>query len=111
MLLELVACREVWSASVTGPTKEPGMVPSARPRAASRIVAILLLLAAVALLAAAVAYLTVPAYGLPRFLPHDPSSIRTSPWRGGGALAVAAVCLLGAWLAVSPRPAGRAPGR
>lgn len=86
------------------------MVPSARPRA-PRILAILLLLAVLALLAAGVAYLTVPAYGLPRFLPHEPSSIHTSPGRGGGALAVAALCLLGAWLAVSVRPAGQAPGR
>jgi hypothetical protein len=74
------------------------MTPSPRPGAAFRIYATALILIGLALLAFGVAYLTVPAYGLPRFLPHGPSSTHTSTKHGGAALAAAALCFVGAWL-------------
>jgi hypothetical protein len=74
--------------------------------AASRMVTIALIVIVIGLvlLAIGIAYLTVPAYGLPSFLPHEESSIDPSVKQGRAAIIAAVLCFLGAWRV---RTAGR----
>lgn len=76
----------------------------ARLGATSRMVTIALIVIGFVLLAIGIAYLTVPAYGLPSFLPHEESSIDPSVKQGRAAVIAAVLCFLGAWRV---RTAGR----
>jgi hypothetical protein len=84
------------------------MAPTPHPHEPARTVATVLLLAGLLLLVVGIVYLTIPAYGLPWFLPHQPSAISHSVRRGSLAVILAVLCVLGAWLV--SRRAGR-PGR
>jgi hypothetical protein len=77
------------------------MAPTPHAHEPAHTVATVLLLAGLLLLVAGIAYLTTPAYGLPWFLPHQPSAISHSVRRGS----LAVLCVLGAWLV--SRRAGR----
>jgi hypothetical protein len=68
------------------------------------MVTIALIVFGLMLLAIGIAYLTVPAYGLPSFLPHEDSSIDPSVKQGSAAVIAAVLCFLAAWLV---RTAGR----
>jgi amino acid permease len=74
------------------------MALTARPSAASRAIVIALLLVGLVLLVVGVAYLALPASSLPSVLPgHAAHYNHHGVKRGSATVAVAVLCLVGAW--------------